>query len=1088
VAKATASRPGWELVRATWREHGGDLRRVFATLNWGNPTVQAFKLDTGGSREISITPLASLKNFHAFEVELPPDSPTSLIRELQKEITKSHPDYVLVMKGSKQIRFEWPRRRPDGGIKFDAFTTSLAEPHQLTCQKLSGVSFTVSELGNATLEDVRSRVYGLASEGVTKRFYERFRDEHDNLAQAIHAKSDLSDSARHSYSSLLLNRLMFVYFLQKKEFLSGNPHLLNDALKTCEANSKNYYRDALLPLFFEGFNGQSDAFSDTMLIGLWGSIPYINGGIFAPHGLELEASLEIPNSAFAQVFAFFDLFDWHLDARPLGTTNEINPEVLGYIFEQYINYSADGKKDNGAYYTPEDVTGFMVAQTLLPRILDDFVKIWPNTLEIVRANPAAYIHSAMLHGAISTHPLVWAKCPEDVTELWHADPECWGELDVAPTDDGVCLPGESWVEMFYRREKTDSLLSQLLEFGVSDVNELITRNLNASKLISDTIGMNRDSESLASAWHSVSQISVIDPTCGSGAFLFAALTSLESIYEDLYGAIVAGGGPIPSIVLDSGVSGTKVRYQIRKHISMKNLYGTDIMADAIETAKLRIFLSLAAVLDDVSDLEPLPDLDFNLKTGNLVVGLSDMDDAQRITPPGTFGAVLYDFTAIQVLTESFNEQFKAFKSAEISHIAKVPELKGILTETQRQLRNLVNEKYLEIATLDKNEISAWVQRAKPFNWFAEFPAVMERGGFDVVIGNPPYINLRKKEARESIGSETLAAIQTFATANCPDFYAVCFERSLQLLHPHGRHAFIVMTSLAFSDQFKTLRGSISQRSGAEWWSTFGKRPDALFRGVQVRNALVVLGPGKGAYSTRHHLFSPDSRPQLFSTIDYFENGRDRGEIPIRAGVAAGLARAIAATPEWSKTNEGHHVFIRPTGQYWFPVVPQCLPLLGLDGQIVEKCDQRLHRVDTPHNSTKQVATALLAGKISYLWWGATGDDFDFLGSQANKVLGLLANLPLHGLQGLGASVHDAALDFVFGTTNAGKVQLNIRWKSARGLTDQFDRQLLVELGLEHEWRNLNVWYRQAMKAGRDNTNSTNFSRGQIEKLLRELTD
>ena len=94
-----------------------------------------------------------------------------------------------------------------------------------------------------------------------------------------------------------------------------------------------------------------------------GQIPYLNGGIFDVHELEgrivTARAFEFRMQAFEQVFDFFDRYQWHLDERPLRADNEINPDVLGYIFEKYIN-----QKQMGAYYTKEDITGYISKNTV----------------------------------------------------------------------------------------------------------------------------------------------------------------------------------------------------------------------------------------------------------------------------------------------------------------------------------------------------------------------------------------------------------------------------------------------------------------------------------------------------------------------------------------------------------------------------------------------------------------------------------------------------------------------------------------------------------------------------------------------------
>ncbi len=109
-----------------------------------------------------------------------------------------------------------------------------------------------------------------------------------------------------------------------------------------------------------------------------------------------------PSSACS---TFFDDFDWHLDNRPNKAGNEINPDVLGYIFEKYINYNEAGQKENGAYYTKEDITEYISRSTILPYLLDtardkcrvafeDEGSVW----RLLRDNPDKYIFAAVKHG------------------------------------------------------------------------------------------------------------------------------------------------------------------------------------------------------------------------------------------------------------------------------------------------------------------------------------------------------------------------------------------------------------------------------------------------------------------------------------------------------------------------------------------------------------------------------------------------------------------------------------------------------------------------------------------------------------------
>ena len=89
-------------------------------------------------------------------------------------------------------------------------------------------------------------------------------------------------------------------------------------------------------------------------------------GLFEPHEIETRyPQVAIPDQAFERIFDYFDQYQWHLDERPLRADNEINPDVLGYIVEKYIN-----QKAFGAYYTRPEITGYLCERTIHRLILD----------------------------------------------------------------------------------------------------------------------------------------------------------------------------------------------------------------------------------------------------------------------------------------------------------------------------------------------------------------------------------------------------------------------------------------------------------------------------------------------------------------------------------------------------------------------------------------------------------------------------------------------------------------------------------------------------------------------------------------------
>ena len=147
--------------------------------------------------------------------------------------------------------------------------------------------------------------------------------------------------------------MMFVYFVQKQGFLDKDRKYLRNKLhevqsKHGDGRFQHFYREFLLKLFHEGL-GQPEAQRKPDLVALLGKIPFLNGGLFDVHDLEHNnPDISIPDKAFERVFAFFEDYQWHLDERRYREDDEINPDVMGYIFEKYVN-----QKEMGAYYQKE---------------------------------------------------------------------------------------------------------------------------------------------------------------------------------------------------------------------------------------------------------------------------------------------------------------------------------------------------------------------------------------------------------------------------------------------------------------------------------------------------------------------------------------------------------------------------------------------------------------------------------------------------------------------------------------------------------------------------------------------------------------
>lgn len=1057
----------WRLIRDSFNDKGLKKTLIEGML-WALPASQSISINVEGS-ELKVTVLAELPGAAFLQIDAPSPDPTSWFKQVDRELAKRFPERLIRFQHSEKDSWFWPKKLASGSLSYERLTTVHNQLPDYLAQRLAGLSFTAKDhqtLGAINPLSVREKIRGqFETSKVTSDFFKRFKEKHEFLTSEITGIP--SDQEASSYSTLILSRLMFIYFLQKKEFLNDDPNYLKTCLYKVQAlggkdRFYSFYRDYLLELFFNKLDNPTGEISDPVIQDIAGDVPYVNGGVFSRSQAESKYKIDIPDSAFEEIFSFFDSYTWHLDTRPTGTPNEINPEVIGYIFEQYINFTAEGKKENGAYYTKHDVTGYMVGQTLVPRILDEVIKLGIDPFPLLKSAPDNYIYESLKHGWNSEIG-IWKVIDKSLEDCWEADPIGWTLLDEYPTDPEVCLPDETWVETFARRERVENLREQISRGLVEEVNHLITLNLNAERLLADVFFEIEDQTQLESLWVVVSDLKVIDPTCGSGAFLFAALEVLEVVYGNLLDRIEALDKS--SKILEELLRHPNRRYFLRKHSALRNLFGTDIMPDAIETAKLRIFLALASCLEKKTDLEPLPDLDFNLKVGNLVVGFVNSADVSRVDN----GRLIVD-NKLENLEGSMVDHLKLYEdfvSSSVNIGSESIDRKNKLLQSEKKLREAANDYYAECIGKSQDDYGIWAEEVLPFHWSIEFPSVFSKGGFDVVIGNPPYIK------KSDVPKATRQALIGFETQDLPDFYAVCMERAGQLRNAESRKSMIVMLSFAFSPAFAKLRGqSLADDQGSAWISSFGKRPDALFRGVQVVNTILCVGPGHQKFAAGHQIFNATKRNWLFESLQYQELAVTDSSIPIRAGLATNLAAKFVEASQAPRRRGQKQVFLRPTGRYWMPVLPSQPPVLDSRTlEIVESRDSRVNSVPLFEGEDPSMVVALLAGKLGFLWWSAVGDDFDTMVTQTFPPRSLLVKARSERLLELANEVLKNAHKAAFGSKNAGAVYLNVRWTDLSGDLDAFTRQLLVELDLFEHWKPLNIWYRMTMRSGGENSNS-----------------
>ena len=225
-----------------------------------------------------------------------------------------------------------------------------------------------------------------------------------------------------------------------------------------------------------------------------------------------------------------------------------------------------------------------------------------------------------------------------------------------------------------------------------------------------------------------------------------------------------------------------------KSIIIGNLFGVDIMEEAVEICKLRLFLKLVAQLDSYDQIEPLPDIDFNIRSGNTLVGFASLEEVKR-----ALGSDLVQQLAlpkIETRADLADRAFRSFRQMQTRYEIPAREYSVAKTELRKQLDALRDELdgYLAIQygvdTTLHSVFDQWRLDNQPFHWFVEFYGIMHRGGFNIIVGNPPYIEIPKSFSRAMLRDKFTTALDKWSRDE--DVYVLVVERSEELLSERGK--------------------------------------------------------------------------------------------------------------------------------------------------------------------------------------------------------------------------------------------------------------------------------------------------------------
>ena len=566
----------------------------------------------------------------------------------------------------------------------------------------------------------------LENETAGERFFQEFRQLHKRMADSLGKRGNGVE--RNTISLLALTRILFLYFIQAKGWLDGNPRYLRNLLDRALEEKRHFHRTALNPLFFGTLNKPR---STRERNGVRGAIPYLNGGLFEPHPVELRLAKPTFSNDLWRL-AFDTLFErFRFCVREADEVDAIAPDMLGRVFERVMD--AGERHASGTFYTPKDLVNRVVERA----------------------------------------------------------------LEAALRADG--------------------------EFDPSTVQAIIRGTLGGRAVT-------------ARALERLRGLRILDPAVGSGAFLLGALEILTRIHCEL----------LP-------VRTAQRRMEIRLEILRHNLFGVDINPLAVRLAELRLWLAI--VSDDPTrdplKVSPLPNLDGIVRQGDSlfdpIAAARALDPSLVMTPAGVARKIE------RARHTRFNTRGKRGHTVRMTlRTAELDLARSILatidrrvTERLRELDGITRNKDLfgkktrlsddqlilrRRLTEQLEAVERWRRRLEQdtvpfFSFDTNVPDVMARGGFDIVIGNPPWVRAERltREIRNALGrryvlwrpsSPPPAGRRGYT--HLPDLAVAFLERALELTRNNGVVALLLPSKIASATYASTARRHLVRETSLEY--------------------------------------------------------------------------------------------------------------------------------------------------------------------------------------------------------------------------------------------------------------------------------
>ena len=330
-------------------------------------------------------------------------------------------------------------------------------------------------------------------------------------------------------------------------------------------------------------------------------------------------------------------------------------------------------------------------------------------------------------------------------------------------------------------------------------------------------------------------VKICDPAIGSGAFPMGLLNELLRCREAL------------STFNFQFSTFNSTRSQLKKSIIQNNIYGVDIEKGAVDIARLRFWLSIVV---DEEEASPLPNLDYKIMQGNSLIESYKGLDLSKLTYAKKSCGHISQYSIFEDDTKQLQREVTQLLTQyySCSDHDKKTDLRNKISNTiakQLSVQNFDTDILRELRTLDLAGNDQF------FLWHTWFSDVFEKGGFDIVIGNPPYNEISDKEEKAFYQKHFKDVLSKHY-----DLYIFFFKIGIDLLREKGIMTYITPHTFTWYPQFIALREYIYNKTTI---LEITDRIKSIFDSAVVDNSIISLQKG---------IFEKKSN---FSFLEYIDN-------------------------------------------------------------------------------------------------------------------------------------------------------------------------------------------------------------------------